>query len=124
MVSVDEIQFGFMPVRGKIDAMFILRRMQEEYHIKRKMLNMCFVDLEKALDKVMRKVLEWAMRKKGIPVLVRSVMCLYEVAKIRVRVDSELSEELEVIVGCTKDLCCLLFAFALDVCTEFAREMH
>ena len=41
-----------------------------------------------------------AMRKKGIPeVLVRSVMSLYEGAKTRVKVDSELSEEFEVIVG-------------------------
>ena len=40
------------------------------------------------------------MRKKGIPdVLVRSVMSLYEGAKTRVRVDSELSEEFEVKVG-------------------------
>ena len=26
-----------------------------------------FVDLEKAFDRVARKVLEWAMKKKGIP---------------------------------------------------------
>ena len=37
------------------------------------------------------------MRKKGIPEgLVRSVMSLYEGGKTWVRVDSELSEELEV----------------------------
>ena len=34
IVSVDEMQFGFMPERETIDAMFILRRMQEEYHAK------------------------------------------------------------------------------------------
>ena len=27
-VSVDEMQFDYMPVRGSIDAVFILRRMQ------------------------------------------------------------------------------------------------
>ena len=44
-----------------------------------------------------RKVLDWALRKKGIPeVLVRSVMSLYEGARTRVRVDSELSEQFEV----------------------------
>ena len=58
---------------------------------------MCFVDLEKAFDIVPRKVFEWAMRKNRIPaVFVRSVMSLYEGAKTRVRVDSELSEEFEV----------------------------
>ena len=31
MVKVDEMQFGFMPGKGTIDAVFILRRLQEEY---------------------------------------------------------------------------------------------
>ena len=30
IVSVHEMQFGFMSERGTIDAVFILRRMQEE----------------------------------------------------------------------------------------------
>ena len=48
---------------------------------------MCFVDLENAFVRVPKKVLKWAMRKKGIPeVLVRSVMCLYNGAKTRVKV--------------------------------------
>ena len=52
--------------RKIIDAMFILRRMQEEYHAKGKNLYMCFVDLEKSFDRVPRIVLESATRK-GIP---------------------------------------------------------
>ena len=47
---------------------------------------MCFVHIEKAFDRVPRKVLEWAIMKKGIPdVLVSSVMSLYEGAKTRVK---------------------------------------
>ena len=77
-MTVDEMQFGFMPERGTIDAVFILRRMQEEYHAKGKKLYVCFENLEKAFDRVQRKMMEWAMRKKGIPdVLVRSAMSLY-----------------------------------------------
>ena len=49
-VTVDEMQFDLMPERGTIDAVFILRRLQEEYHAKGKKLNMCFVELEKAFD--------------------------------------------------------------------------
>ena len=73
------MQFGFMPERGTIDAAFILRRIQEEYHANSKKLYMCFVDLEETFDRVPRKVLEWAMRKLGVPnFVVRSVMSLYE----------------------------------------------
>ena len=75
------MQFGFMPGRGTIDAVFILRGMQEEYHAKWKSC-MFFVDLEKAFDRVPRKALEWAMRKKGIPYFfIKSVMNLYEGVK-------------------------------------------
>ena len=43
---------------------------------------MCFVDKEKAFHSVPGKVLELAMRKKGMSeVLARSVISLYEGAK-------------------------------------------
>ena len=31
LVNLNKIQFGFMPGKGTIDAIFIVRRMQEEY---------------------------------------------------------------------------------------------
>ena len=33
-MTVDEMYFGFMPVRETIDAVFILKILQEEYHAK------------------------------------------------------------------------------------------
>ena len=51
-MTVHELQFGFLPERGTIDAVYILRRLQEEYHAKGKKLSMYFVDLEKAFDRV------------------------------------------------------------------------
>ena len=125
IVFVDKIQYGFMPERATIDAVFISKKMQEEYHAKGKKLHICFVDIEKAFDRVPRIVLEWAMRKKEIPeVLVRSVMSLHEGAKTKERVDSELSEEFEVKVGMHQGsvLSPFLFAVFVDVVTEFARR--
>ena len=58
IVTVNEIQFGFMPERGTIDAVFILRRMEEEYRAREKLLYMCFVGLQKTLDRVLRDDLE------------------------------------------------------------------
>ena len=83
------------------------------------------MDLEKALDRVPQKVLEWALSKKEIQeVLITSVMSLYEGAKTWVRVDSELSEEFEVKVGMHQGSVRspFLFAVVVDVVTEFARE--
>ena len=61
---------------------------------------MCFVDLWKVFDRVPWKILELVLRKKGIPdYVVRSVMSLYEGAKTRVGVDSELSEKFDATVG-------------------------
>jgi len=123
--KVDKMQFGFMPGKGTIDAVFILWRLQEEYLDKPKKLYMCFVELERAFDRVPRKVLDWAMRKRGIPeAMVRAVMSLYEGAKTRVRVGLQLSEEFEVKVGVHQGsaLSPLLFAIVVDVLTESVRN--
>ena len=59
-----------------------------------------FWDIKKAFDRIPRKVLEWAIRKKRIPeVMVKSAKILYERRKTRVKENSELSEEFEVNVG-------------------------
>ena len=55
LVDLNKMQFGFMPGKGTVDVMFIVRRMQEEYQKKNKKLYVCFVDMEKAFDKVPRK---------------------------------------------------------------------
>ena len=65
-VQIDEMQFGFVPGKGTSDAIFILRQLQEKYIGKHKQLFFAFVDLEKAFDRIPRKVLWWAMRKLRI----------------------------------------------------------
>ena len=63
LIMIDDMQFGFMPGKGTTHALFILRRVQEEFRGREHKLYMCFVDLEKAFDRVPRKVMEWALRK-------------------------------------------------------------
>ena len=66
MVDIDAMQFGFVPGRGTTDAIFIIRQLQEKYIAAYKPLYFAFVDLEKAFDRVPRKVLWWALRSLGV----------------------------------------------------------
>ena len=100
IVMIDDMQFGFMPGKGTIDAVFILRWIQEEYLAKQKKLYMWFVHLEKSFDRVTRKVVECLMRKKGIPeAYFTAVMSLYKGARTIVNVGAQSFEEFEVKVG-------------------------
>ena len=74
LISLNKMHFGFIPEKGTVDVIFVVRRMQEEYQKDNK-LCMCFDDMEKAFDRVPRKVMEWAMRKKVLlEAMVRAVM--------------------------------------------------
>ena len=56
LVSIDDSQFGFVPGRGTTDTIFVVRQLQEKYLAANKRLYIDFVDLEKAFDRVPRKV--------------------------------------------------------------------
>ena len=86
----------------------------------------CFVDVEKAVDRVPRKVIKWAMKNKGLlEVQVGADMSLYDDAKTKVRVGSAYSEEFEVKVGVHQGsvLSPLLFAIVVGIITENARRV-
>ena len=97
VVSIDDSQFGFVPGRGTTDAIFVVRQLQEKYLAANKRLYMAFVDLEKAFDRVPRKVIWWALRKLGVDEwIVRLVQGMYSNARSHVLVGEGYSEEFEV----------------------------
>ena len=119
------MQFGFMPGKVTTDALFILRRLQEEFRGREEKLYISFVELEKAFDRVPRKVTEWALREKNLPeVLVKAVMSLYKGSNTKVRVGSGLSEEFGVRVGVHQGsvISPLIFAIVVDAVTEQTRK--
>ena len=92
-VSIDNMQFGFMPGKRTTDAIFIMRQVQEKHQTKKKRMYYAFVYLEKAFDRVPREVMRWALRKLGVDEwLIRTVMTLYTEACTVVTTNAGLSE--------------------------------
>ena len=124
-VSIDNMQFGFMPGKGTTDAIFIMRQVQEKYQAKKKTLYYAFVDLEKAFDRVPREVVRWALWKLYVDEwLIRTVMALYTEACTVVRTDAGESKSFEVKVGLHQwsVLIPLLFSAVMDVVSSEARS--
>ena len=55
LITLNRIQFGFMPRKRTIDATFNVKRMWEKYQKKDNKMYMYFVDMKKAFDRVPRK---------------------------------------------------------------------
>ena len=85
---------------------------------------MAFVDLEKAFDRVPRKVIWWALRKLGVEEwIVRLVQGMYANARSWVRVGEGFSKEFEVKVGVHQGsvLSPLLFIIVLEALSREFR---
>ena len=81
-VKIDDMQFGFVPGKGTVDAIFMVRQLQEKFLERRKDLFFAFMDLEKAFDRVPREIVRWALRQLGVEEwLVQKVMTMYERAR-------------------------------------------
>lgn len=124
-VDIDDMQFGFMPGKGTMDAIFIARQLQERYLGKKKKLYFAFVDLEKAFDRVPRKVVRWALRELGVHEwLVRTVMAMYKDSNSTIKINNTMGEKFDVRVGVHQGsvLSPLLFIIVLEALSRECRN--
>ena len=97
---IGEEQGSFRHGRGCVDQIFSLRQISEKMCEKERPLYLCFIDLEKAYDRVDRKGVWEVLKMYGIGGrTLGAVKSFYEGSKACVRVDNKESEMFEVNVG-------------------------
>uniref|UniRef100_A0A8C6LTA7 Reverse transcriptase domain-containing protein n=1 Tax=Nothobranchius furzeri TaxID=105023 RepID=A0A8C6LTA7_NOTFU len=93
-------QCGFRPGRGTLDQLYTLRGILEGAWEFAQTVYMCFVDLEKAFDRVPRGALWGILREYGVPgPLIRAVRSLYDRCQSLVRIAGSKSGSFPVRVG-------------------------
>ena len=130
MVNIDEMQFGFVPGRGTTDTIFIVCQLQEKYITAEKILYFASIDLEKAFNRMPRRVLWWALRNLGVEEwAVHVIQGMHSNAWSRVWVRGQYSEEFGMGVGVNQGsvLSPLIFILVLEglspeLCTSVPWE--
>ena len=123
-VNTDDMQFGFMPGKGTMDAIFITRIVQERFLAKKKDFYFTFVDLEKAFDRVPQQVITWSLRKVGLEEwIIWVVKAMYENAKNAVNINGTIGDPFPVKVGVHQGsvLSPLLFIIVLEALSREFR---
>ena len=121
-VNIDDMQFGFMPGKGTMDAIFITHIMKERFLAKDWYFT--FVDLEKAFDRVPRQVVTWALRKVGLEEwIIQVVKAMYENAKSTVNINGTIDDPFPVKVDVHQGsvLSPLLFIIVLEALSREFR---
>ena len=85
-VTIDETQFCFMLGKGTIDAIIHCAPDARKVSCKDSAVH-CFVDREKAFDRVPREVVRWALRMAGVEELLvqEAVIPLFAEAKTHIQ---------------------------------------
>ncbi|KAK3552841.1 hypothetical protein QTP86_022544 [Hemibagrus guttatus] len=115
--QIQEEQCGFRPSRGTLDQLYTLHRVLEGSWEFAPPVHMCFVDLEKAFDRVPRGILWEALWEYGVRgPLLRAVLSLYNRSRSLVRIASCKSDLFPVHVGLRQGcpLSLVLFTVFMD----------
>jgi hypothetical protein len=61
VTNITENQFEFMTERLTMETIFLIRQLMKRCREQKKDMNMIFIDLENAYDKVTRNIMWWAL---------------------------------------------------------------
>ena len=115
--EIDETQSGFMTGKGTREGIFNLRTIIERYLDNDKILYMCFIDYEKAFDRVNHEKLIQCLQQLDINGKdLKLIRNLYWNQKAFIRTDSGLSPEIQIKRGVRQG--CVLSPCLFNLYTE------
>ena len=124
MTSVTKNQFGFMPGRSTMEAIFLVRQLMERYREQKKDLHMVFIDLEKAYDKIPRNVMWWALEKHKVPAkYITLIKDMYNNVVTSVRTSDVDTDDFPIKIGLHQGSALSPYLFAL-VMDEVTRDIQ
>jgi len=124
MTSVTQNQFGFMPGRSTMEAIFLLRQLMERFREQKKDLHMVFIDLEKAYDKVPRSVMWWALEKHKVATkYINLIKDMYTNVVTSVRTSDGDTDDFPINIGLHQGSALSPYLFAL-VIDEVTRDIQ
>ncbi|KAK9157750.1 hypothetical protein Scep_004324 [Stephania cephalantha] len=123
--TISENQFGFMPGRSTMEAIFLVRRLLEKYYEKKKDLHMVFVDLEKTYDRVPRDVLWWVLERKRVHArYIDTIKDMYDGVITSIKTFGGATKEFPITIGLHQGsaLSPYLFTLVIDELTRHIQE--
>uniref|UniRef100_A0A8C6LDH0 Reverse transcriptase domain-containing protein n=1 Tax=Nothobranchius furzeri TaxID=105023 RepID=A0A8C6LDH0_NOTFU len=125
--QIEEEQCGFRPGRGTVDQLYTLARVMEGAWEFAQPIHMCFVDLEKAYDRVPRGTLWGTLQEYGVGgFLLRAIQSLYQRSVSLVRIAGSKSDLFPVRVGLRQGcpLSPVLFITFMDRISRHSRGVE
>ncbi|VDO18674.1 unnamed protein product [Heligmosomoides polygyrus] len=123
MVPISQVQCGFMPERSTTDAIFIARQVMEKYREKQKPCYLAFLDLEKAYDRLARAEIWNALRGRGVPErLITVIRDMYKGSKAAIRTPHGVARKADITVG-ERSLRTILYADDIALVANSQEEL-
>jgi Reverse transcriptase (RNA-dependent DNA polymerase) len=125
LTTVSKNQFGFMPGRSTMEAIFLIRQLMERHREQKNDIHMIFIDLEKAYDKIPRNIMWWALKRKLVPTkYVTLIKDMYTNAVTYVRACDSESDTFPIKIGLHQGsaLSPYIFTLVMDEITKGIQE--